>query len=109
MLSLKGSALTIGEDGNPTLVDKRLTDIIFTVTTRLNFDPENENEEAGMVLLNNDTHFDILVYSKNGKRYTSVKLQFGQTLNRSQEIALKKGAVDVEIKGNGPEFVFSYA
>jgi alpha-N-arabinofuranosidase len=108
-LALKGSARKIGENDNPTFVGRRLTDIQFEATTRMTFDPKNENEEAGMVLLNNGSHFDVLVYSKDGIRYVAVKLQFGQTVYKSKEIALEPGAVDLRIEGTGPEFIFSYS
>jgi xylan 1,4-beta-xylosidase len=50
-LTLQGSALKIGEKGNPTFTGRRLTGIRFEVTTRMEYQPENENEEAGMVLI----------------------------------------------------------
>jgi alpha-N-arabinofuranosidase len=50
-----------------------------------------------------------MVYNKGGKRYLAVKLQFGQTIYKSKEIALAPGFVDLKIEGNGPEFIFSYA
>jgi len=108
-LTLHGSAIKIGEEGNATFVGRRLTDITFSTTTRLNFDPKNENEEAGMILLNNGSHFDIVVSSHNEKKYLVVKLQFGQTVYRSEEISLAQGFVDLKIESNGPEFIFSYS
>ena len=108
-LALQGSALKIGDKGNPCFVGRRLSDIRFEATTRMEFSPKNENEEAGMILLNNGSHFDILVYNKRGKPHLAVILQFGQTIYRSKEIALAPGFVDLKIEGNGPEFIFSYA
>ncbi|HKM94783.1 MAG TPA: glycoside hydrolase family 43 protein [Prolixibacteraceae bacterium] len=108
-LTLQGSALKIGEKGNPTFVGRRLTDIKFLATTRMEFYPNNKNEEAGMILLNNGSHFDIMVYAKNGKRYLTVNLQFGRTIYKSKEIELAPGYVDLRIEGTGPEFIFSYA
>ena len=109
VLNLKGSALKIGDMGSPTFIGRRLTDIGFAATTRLNFHPRNENEEAGMILLNNGSHFDILLSSKNGKKYLVVKLQFGQTIYSSEEVSLDDGYVDLKIEGNGPEFIFSFS
>lgn len=109
ILELTGSAGKIGEKGNPGFVGRRLTDIQFEATTRMEFNPKNENEEAGIILLNNGSHFDIMVYSKQGKRYLAVKLQFGQTIYKSKEIMLESGAVDLKIEGTGSEFIFSYA
>ncbi len=108
-LTLLGSTLKVGEKGNPTFIGRRLTDIQFEASTRLEFDPQNENEEAGMILLNNGSHFDIVVYNKNGKRYLAVKLQFGRTVYKSEEIELAPGFVDLKIEGTGPEFIFSYS
>ncbi len=109
VLVLKGSALKIGESGNPTFVGRRLTDINFSVTTRMDFNPNIENEEAGLILLNNGSHFDLMVQNINGKRMLYVKLQFGQTIYQSSGIELKPGYVDLRIEGNGPEFIFSYS
>jgi xylan 1,4-beta-xylosidase len=108
-LTLKGSGLKIGEKGNPTFIGRRLTDMRFKATTRMEFDPKNNNEEAGMVLVNNGSHFDILVFTKNRKRYLAVKLQFGRTIYQSKEIELAPGYVDLKIEGTGPEFIFSYS
>ena len=108
-LSLQGSALKIGEKGNPTFIGRRLTDIEFSATTRLSFDPKKDNEEAGMILLNNGSHFDLMVSSQKGKRYLVVKLQFGQTTYQSEKVDLAPGAVELRIESTGPTFTFSYS
>lgn len=108
-LALLGSAIKVGEKGQPTFAGRRLTDIRFEATARMDFDPKNEKEEAGLLLVNNGSHFDIMVSKIKGKRFLIVQLQFGQTIYRSEKIALKPGYVDLRIEGNGPEFKFSYA
>lgn len=107
-LRLKGAAQTINTRTTSTFVGRRLEDFYFTATTRIEFNPKNENEEAGMILLNNGSHFDILIQNKDGKRVLVVKLQFGRTIYKSQEIALKPGPVDLQIKGDKTTFTFSY-
>jgi len=107
-LRLKGSAQTINTRSTSTFIGRRLEDFYFTAATRIEFDPKNENEEAGMILLNNGSHFDILIQNKDGKRVLVVKLQFGRTIYKSQEIALKPGPVDLQIKGEKTTFTFSY-
>ena len=111
-LSLIGSDLTIrpiGEKRSPTFVGRRLTDLGFESITRLSFDPKNKNEEAGMILYNNGSHFDIIVTTDGDRRYLQVKLMFGQNTYRSNEIHLKPGYVDLKISGTGQEFTFAYA
>ena len=108
-LSLIGSAQKIGEKEGPAFVGRRLTNLEFKATTRMEFNPKKENEEAGIILLHNTSHFDILVHARKGKRYLVVKLMFGQTIYTSKEIELLPGFVDLRIEGTGPEFVFSYS
>ena len=81
----------------------------FTATTRVEFDPRNTNEEAGFILLNNGTHFDIMVHTLDGKRYVRVRLQFGSTIYESEEYALNPGPVDLRIEGERTTFTFSFS
>jgi len=81
----------------------------FTATTRMEFDPSRENEEAGMVLLNNGTHFDLLVRQADGTRVLSARLQFQSVIHESDEVALAPGPVRLRIEGVGSDFRFSYA
>ena len=107
-LRLKGAEQTINTHNTSTFTGRRLEDFYFTATTRLEFDPKNKNEEAGLILLNNGSHFDILVKNNAGKRVLVVKLQFGRTIYTSKEIALKSGPVDLRVKGEKSTFTFSY-
>ncbi len=107
-LRLKGSEQTINTRNTSTFTGRRLQDFYFTATTRVEFDPKNKNEEAGLILLNNGSHFDILIRNNAGKRVLSVKLQFGRTIYQSKEIALKPGPVDLRVKGEKSTFTFSY-
>lgn len=108
-LILNGAAGRIGEAGSPTFVGRRLTDVAFTATTRLEFSPTQESEEAGIILLNNGTHFDLMVVRQKKKRYVIVKLQFGQTHYQSKPVMLEDGPVDLRISGHGPTFSFAFA
>ena len=109
-LRLEGSALILGKgDGSPTFVGRRLQHMYFTSTTRIEFEPGNENEAAGMVLLNNGTHFDLLIKRSNGKRVLTARLQFGSVIYESDEVVLASGPVNLRIEGAHSAFIFSYA
>ena len=108
-LSMIGTELTIGQEGSPTFVGRRLTDKRFTTTVRLDFDPKKENEEAGIILLNNGSHFDLMVTSDKGKQYVVVRLQFGRTHYTSKEMLLQPGPMDLRISLNDAVFTFAYA
>jgi len=109
-LRLKGSALTLGgREGSPTFVGRRLQHTYFTSTTRMEFDPASESEEAGVVLLNNGTHFDLLVKRSNGNRVLVARLEFGSVIYQSDEVVLAPGPVSLRIEGARSVFRFSYA
>jgi len=108
-LRLKGAAETLSTRRTSTFVGRRLNNFFFTATTQLDFDPIKDNEEAGMTLLNNGSHFDIMVQKMGGKRILVVKLQFGQTNYTSEAIVLKSGPVNLKVTGKKSTFTFSYA
>lgn len=108
-LRLKGSELTIENRKNPTFVGRRIHDLYFTATTQMEFDPKSANEEAGMILLNNGSHFDVLIKKSNGKRVLVTRLRFGMNYYDTKEIVLKPGPVKIMIKGERTTFSFLYA
>ncbi|MEM8933486.1 MAG: hypothetical protein AAGE94_20010, partial [Acidobacteriota bacterium] len=108
-LRLRGAAARLGEgDGPVTFVGRRLEHPDFTATARLDFDPADERAEAGISLLNNGTHFDLLVRRSNGQRVVVVRLQFGTVHYESDAIVLAPGVVDLRVEGDGPTFRFSF-
>jgi alpha-N-arabinofuranosidase len=78
----------------------------FTAETQLEFNPKKHNEEAGMILLNNGTHFDLLVKQSNGNRVAVGRLRFGSVIHESAEMILKPGPVKLIIKGERSNLSF---
>jgi len=109
ILSLYGSPEKLGEGLNPTFVGKRLRNIEFVASTRVDFNPKNKDEEAGIALLNHGSHFGMFVVNHNNERCVVVRLQFGQNFYYSDYIKLDDGSVDLKIEGSGPEFTFSFS
>lgn len=108
-LRLKGDITTIGGNNSPTFVGRRVQDINFSATTTLEFDPKYANEEAGITLVNNGTHFDLSITKFNGKRVVQVKLQFGANTYKSDKVIINPGLVKLRIEGDQNEFTFLYA
>jgi len=105
-LRLKGSELTIEDRKSPTFTGRRLQNLRFTATTMLEFNPARPNEEAGMILLNNGAHFDLLVRQSGGKRVAVARLRFGNVVHDSNPVVLKPGPVYLKITGAGTSFSF---
>jgi alpha-N-arabinofuranosidase len=106
-LELTGLAPQLGWGGHPAFVGRRLQHMDFTASTTIHFDPENGNEEAGLALLNNNQHFDLLVKRSGAQRVAYAKLHFGSVAHGSKEIVLKPGPVELTVKGKGGRFIFS--
>ncbi len=67
-LTLKLKPATISERGNPSFVAKRQQHMYSTAETELNFNPKAENEKAGLVIYQDETHFYFLAKSlKDGQ------------------------------------------
>ena len=108
-LRLIGSEQTIEDQKSPTFIGRRIQDMNFTATSQMEFNPSKSNEEAGMTILNNGAHFDLLVKQLNGKRVLICRLRFGNVIHDSEEITLKSGPVKLMIKGERSNFSFWYA
>jgi alpha-N-arabinofuranosidase len=108
-LRLKGSEQTIEDRKSPTFTGRRVQDMNFTATTQVEFIPGKDNEEAGMILLNNGAHFDLLIKQSGGKRVLVTRLWFGSVVHESDKVVLKPGPVKLIIKGERANFSFLYA
>jgi alpha-N-arabinofuranosidase len=108
-LRLTGSEQTIENQKSPTFVGRRLQHFKFTASTSLDFNPGKANEEAGITLLNNGAHFDLLVKQVNGKRVAICRLRFGNVIHESEPVSLKTGPVTLEVSCDKTSFLFSYA
>ncbi|MFA9389090.1 MAG: glycoside hydrolase family 43 protein [Prolixibacteraceae bacterium] len=107
-LALHGLAPKIGENESPAFIGRRLQDLKFIAKTSIDFDPKNENEEAGIILLNNKQHFDIIIKKSGTKRVLATRFTFGNLTYISKEYPLQPGAITLIIKGEGEYFNFSF-
>ena len=109
VLSLSCLPNRIGESGSPAFIGRRLQAHNFIASASMNFDPQNDNEHAGLILLNNNRHFDLLVKRSGTKRVVFAKLNFGSVEFVSKEYELEPGPVDLIIEGKNADFVFSFS
>jgi xylan 1,4-beta-xylosidase len=108
-LRLKGTAQTIEDQKSPTFIGRRVRDLSFTASTQLDFNPTMPNEEAGITLLNNGAHFDLLIKESKGERILLGRLRFGDVIYESKAVVLKPGPVRLVVKGEKSSFRFLYA
>jgi len=68
-LRLNGSAITMGDQDSPAFLGRRQTAMECRAAAKLDFNPKNDNEEAGLVIRGNEVNrAEIGITIKNGKR-----------------------------------------
>jgi xylan 1,4-beta-xylosidase len=108
-LRLHGSAITMSDQDSPTFVGQRQTDFNCVASTRLEFDPNSENEEAGLVARQDDRHhYEIAVTFKDGKRQVLLRKTVGGKLIEPVKYAdVGPGPVILSIKAMPLSYEFS--
>ena len=111
-LTLNLKPETVMEMGNPSFVGKRQQHINSIAETELNFNPKTEYEKAGLVVLQDESHFYFLAKSiKNGQTqvelYKSVHRKKEVELVNSLPIANSKVTLRIESKGDKYNFSIS--
>ncbi len=110
ILRMRGSGVTLNEAGSPTFLGRRQQHFKFNATTSLEFLPQNENEEAGItVLMNNSHHYDLLIRHSSNQRVLVVRYTLGKLQYEEEEIALDPGNVELRVAGTRSYYTFLYS
>lgn len=96
---------------NPSFVGRRQQHICFAASTAMDFEPQNPNETAGVVLLqNNHFHFRFICTPGTGNQRV---IRLVKRLNGSEAIvreqAIEKGRVYIKIEAQGQSYSFYVA
>jgi xylan 1,4-beta-xylosidase len=108
-LRLKGSAVTLNDQDSPAFVGQRQTDFNCVASTLLEFDPKNENEEAGLAARQDDrNHYEIAVTLKDGKRQVLFrKVIKAKVIELVKYVEVGPGPVVLSIKASPLSYEFS--
>ena len=108
-LRLHGSAITLNDQDSPAFVGRRQTDFNCVASTLLEFDPNSENEEAGLVVRQNDKHhYEIGVTLRQGKRQVFFrKVIKGKIIEPVQYVDIQPGPVTLSVKAAPLSYEFS--
>lgn len=112
-LTLNLKPETVMDLANPSFVGKRQQHIYSTAETEISFEPTSENEKAGLVILQSESHFYFIGKTKvNGK--DMVQLYKGVHRKKEMELIseyalLSKGSLKLKIESFGDYYNFSFA
>lgn len=110
-LRLIGGPVPLGDDGASTFVGQRQRDWDVTATTRLEFDPRTDGEEAGLaVYLDPAHHYEIAVARVDGVRRVQLRRQIGSLAAVVATRPLPAaGAVRLRVRATKAAYVFSWS
>jgi len=108
-LRLNGSAVTFNDQDSPTFVGRRQTGFNCQVSTRLEFNPNGENEEAGLVARAFDGfHYAVGITLQDGKRRVFFrKVLRSRTIDPVRYVDIEPGPVVLSIKALPLSYEFS--
>ncbi len=108
-LRLNGSAVTMSDKDSPAFVGRRQTDFNCVASTLLEFDPNSENEEAGLVVRAFDSfHCEIGITQRQSKRQVFFrKVINGKIIEPVQYADVQPGPVILSVRALPLSYEFS--
>ena len=109
-LRLAGSAFTLDDKTSPAFVGQRQCHFECRAATYLEFEPQVDGEEAGLVArMNERHHYEIAVTRRDGARCVIVRRRIGTLQAVVAQAPLEPGPVQLEIAATHDQYTFSYA
>jgi len=79
-------------------------------STNIDFDPVNENEEAGLtVFYSQGAHYDLYIRKKGNNREVVLRYVLGKIIHEEKTMILSKGNVQLKVEANKASYVFSFS
>lgn len=106
-LRISASPFTLNETEAVSFVGRRQTEHDFTAETLLQLNSSTENEEAGMTLIqNNSHHYDFLLKQVEGQYVVQLRVHVGSLSYIAGEKQIKGNEVKLKIEGNPTSYSF---
>jgi alpha-N-arabinofuranosidase len=100
-LRLRCSPVTPDDVASPAFVGRRQTHFDCRAAALVDFTPQAENEESGMIaLIDNKHHYEIAVTLRNGKRVAVVRRRIGTLVSETVSEPLPDGPVALFIRAD---------
>lgn len=110
-LTLRGTAVTLGDEASPTYVGRRQQHLRARIATRLDFLPARDGEEAGLVLYRAPRHrYEIGVRRAGGRREVFVRQTIGAHVSvvTAAVVAPGRGPLVLQVDAAPTEYTFSW-
>ena len=108
-LRLKGAATSLYDLDSPTMIARRQQHFDFTASTSIDFNPKQNNEEAGLtIMMDNRFHYDVFINQVNGKKVINLRYTLDALNQVTQQMPLPDGAIEIIVKGDKKMYSFYY-
>ena len=109
-IRLFGAESTLNDPASPTFVGRRQRHLKCRVTARMDFHPQNENEEAGLVVLgDNRHHYEIGITCQAENRLVFVRRKIGTLQAVVAQQQLPEGLILLRADADEAWYTFRYA
>ncbi|NDV69473.1 glycoside hydrolase family 43 protein [Dysgonomonas sp. 25] len=109
-LRMQASPYTLDETKPVSFVGRRQTQHDFRAETQLAFESSKEHEEAGMTLIQSNTHhYDLLTKKINGKSVVQLRVRIGSISYIVAEKTVDGKALKLKIEGTPMQYKFYVA
>lgn len=109
-LRISASPYTLNDAKSISMVCRRQTEHDFRASTLLDFDSFTENEEAGITLIQNNTHhYDLFLKKEKNKYIIQLRVNVGSLKYIVAEQRVNNNRVLFQIKGTPSQYYFLYA
>ncbi len=109
-LSMKATPCTLDETKPVSFIGRRQTEYNFMAATSLKLNSEKDNEEAGMTIIQNNTHhYDLYLTKKNGKNIVQLRAKVGSHKYIAAEYPVDSDNIRLRIEGTPLQYTFSYS
>ena len=93
-----------------TFVGRRQQDEKFTALTKIDFNPGNENDEAGLtVFMDYQAHYNLSIKNIDRKRHIVLTYHLGSIRHLEKQIPLNDEVVIMKVESTGTQYIFSYS
>ena len=107
---LRGSAARITDRGSPTLLARRQEAFRFRLQVRLDFDPLQDGEEAGLIVfLTGEHYYKLTKLRRGGQNYLTVYKQAEDMAYEACAVLCGQGTVTLCMEGDAARYSFGYA
>lgn len=109
-LRLHGQESLLSFSATTAFVGRRQTEWTSRSEAQLEFNPQSDNEEAGItVLMSPSYHYDVFITTRAGKRVVLLRKQAGDLQQIAAETPLGAGPVRLRIDSDPQKYSFYYA